>query len=1185
MKYIMQKLKVVVVGVLLAIYMATPAIADDIEIYTSLNAGDIIAQPNIMFILDSSGSMDTAVRTTTPLEPFDPTETYTGDCDADTIYYTSSGDVPDCSSSAYFDYSAALKCFDSVVRYDPDDGSVIPGPLLSAGYYTGQLAQYSPAVTTGNPSGRHGGGWSSISTSSNSDREKPIECYMDRGIHGETTGSGAKYIIDTDEWTSTVTPDSHLVWGSGANNYTLYHFNYLNYLSSAAPAAGDPPTRFDELKTAIIGLTDANTNINIGLMRFDSSDYEGGAVMYPIFDIGGARGDFQSRVNTMNADGGTPLAETYFEALRYFGGGAVYYGNDANPSNQTGTTETGTGNEYYQTPITDTCQKNYIIYLTDGTPTYDHMSIDQLETLTGFTETSCADTRTNSASKIADSCLVHMAEWAKDHDVATREYDAHDGEQHVKTYTIGFDLDAGASAGAAAIDLLERTAAAGGGEFYTARDSATLTATFNKIISEVLAVNSTFSSPAVSVNAFNRATNLEDLYFTLFKPAPGAHWEGNLKKFKLEFDSDRLPVVADANSNAAIDPITGFFKSSSVSYWTDSADAPDGAETAIGGAASHISRSGNKYTFAGSYTSSNGVLTPSVGDLTNASNERISGNANITDAMMGGFTDYGNVDYFDNGTVVTVPYRDALFLWSLGYDINDIDGDQNAVEDSRIMGDPLHAEPGLVQYGVLSGDVADLVAYVATNDGYLHAINTQDGSELFNFVPQELLPKLQDIYSSVDTSGKAYGLDGNVVSWINDVNRDGTISGAGEHVYIYFGMRRGGRYLYSMDVTDRNSPTLRWVLEGGTGDYAEMGQTWSAPNVEKIKMNGVDKTVLIFGAGYDVGQDALVQRGTDSVGRGIFIVDADTGELLWRAGPDAQADLTLSAMEYSIPARIKPIDIDGDSYVDRLYAGDMGGQLWRIDIDNNASTSSTVATTGVVFAELASDGSTANNRRFYNPPDAALILEEGKAPYVAVVAASGYRAHPLQTTTHDRSYMIRDNDVYQAIEPSTYTTVTESDLFDTTDNTIGEGGQNDIDIAKVDLNDAKGWYITFSEMGGSFVGEKALSEPLILNGVAIFTTFIPASAGLAGNSCTTNDGTGAIYFVNTVDGTPTGDNTGDSNLTREDRRVLLARGGIPPTPRVIITSDGVPTLCVGTMCSKAGEVGTVQKMYWYEVEE
>ncbi|MCK4705385.1 MAG: pilus assembly protein PilY, partial [Gammaproteobacteria bacterium] len=507
-------------------------------------------------------------------------------------------------------------------------------------------------------------------------------------------------------------------------------------------------------------------------------------------------------------------------------------------------------------------------------------------------------------------------------------------------------------------------------------------------------------------------------------------------------------------------------------------------------------------------------------------------------------------------------------------------------------GDPLHAEPGLVQYGMLGdGTTADLVAYVATNDGYLHAFNTSTGVEYFSFIPQEILPKLQYVFDDTGATGKAYGLDGNVMAWINDANGDGDLLDTDEHVYLYFGMRRGGRYIYSMDVTDRNLPTLRWVIEGGSGDYAELGQSWSSPNVEKIKTgpNPEDfKIVLIFGAGYDAAHDvATATRDSttgDSVGRGIYIVDATTGALLWSAGPNGTDDLQLTDMKYSIPARIKPLDVDGDGYVDQLYAGDLGGQLWRFDINNAANTASTLSVTGGRIADLAVDASLADNRRFYNPPDVAQILEEGKAPYLAIIAASGYRAHPLQLDTHDRVYMIRDYDVYTPPADG-YVTVTEADLFDTTDNAIGQGTTAEIDTAKTSLSGKKGWYITFSEIDDTFVGEKALSEPLILGGVAIFTTYIPASAGLTSNSCIANDGTGAIYFVNTVDGTPTYDNNADSSTTREDRRILLARGGIPPTPRVIITKDGIPTLCVGTECSKAGDVGTVQKMYWYEVEE
>jgi type IV pilus assembly protein PilY1 len=289
-------------------------------------------------------------------------------------------------------------------------------------------------------------------------------------------------------------------------------------------------------------------------------------------------------------------------------------------------------------------------------------------------------------------------------------------------------------------------------------------------------------------------------------------------------------------------------------------------------------------------------------------------------------------------------------------------------------------------------------------------------------------------------------------------------------------------------------------------------------------------------------------------------------------------------MEYSIPARIKPIDVDGDGYVDRLYAGDMGGQLWRIDIDNVANTASSISATGGRIADLADDNDVNENRRFYYPPDVALIIQEGQAPFVSVVAASGFRAHPLNDDVHDRFYMIRDYDIYSV--PSSYVTVTEDDLFDTTSNVIGEGTDTQIASAMTSLSSAQGWYISLNQLDGSWIGEKSLAEPLILNGTAIVTTYMPAdTSGVQAASCTPNDGTGSLFFVNVTDGTPTYDLSGDDTKSREDRKIFLDRGGIPPSPTVIITEGGTPTLCVGTECERAGDIGSIQKMYWYEVEE
>jgi hypothetical protein len=194
----------------------------------------------------------------------------------------------------------------------------------------------------------------------------------------------------------------------------------------------------------------------------------------------------------------------------------------------------------------------------------------------------------------------------------------------------------------------------------------------------------------------------------------------------------------------------------------------------------------------------------------------------------------------------------------------------------------------------------------------------------------------------------------------------------------------------------------------------------------------------------------------------------------------------------------------------------------------------------------------------------------------------------LNENVHDRIYMIRENDVYNPPAGGVYTTVTENDLYDTTLNLIGDDGNaTERKNAITNLASAKGWYITLEETNGSFIGEKGLSEPLILSGSAIVTTFIPDDVDPNSSSCTPKAGTGLIYYLNVTDGTPTFNlsSTSDSTRTRDDRHNYLERGGIPPSPAVIITEDGAPTLCVGTECGKAGLGLDIQKMYWYEVEQ
>ena len=80
-------------------------------------------------------------------------------------------------------------------------------------------------------------------------------------------------------------------------------------------------------------------------------------------------------------------------------------------------------------------------------------------------------------------------------------------------------------------------------------------------------------------------------------------------------------------------------------------------------------------------------------------------------------------------------------------------------------------------------------------------------------------------------------------------------------------------------------------------------------------------------------------------------------------------------MVHGIPAGITVLDTNSDGFSDRMYAGDMGAQVWRFDITNGNARASLVA--GGVIASLGSHDETThlavNNRRFYNAPDVAAI--------------------------------------------------------------------------------------------------------------------------------------------------------------------------------------------------------------------
>lgn len=1148
MNKITQHLKTFTLTLGLSLCVSMPVFAEDIEVYTGGSNLPTTIRPNLTFIFDTSGSMSGNVTSTTTNGTYDSGTTYTGSCSATKIYWSRSGTPPSCSGSSsdqYFDASAN-HC-----------NSALAGLNGTSGYATAlRAARYKPGSTRGRR-GSSEDRWDALSTRTHTEQ---VECAPDWGIHGQTDAT-SPYPANENSggpWTS-VAGDG-ISWTNTGDIYTFYSANYLNWLESASTTV--TKTRLQIVQDVFSNLVDSlSENINLAVMRFDGDTGDankGGYFVMPMQQLKkdpttGNAHTYKAAVNAFTANGYTPLAETLYEAYLFYRGDTIKFGNSTTPDTNHADVFTGST---YNSPIEYQCQKNFVILLTDGDPTNDTDADTDIESLPGFSAVT-------GAQSCSGDCLDELADYMYSKDCRDPELD---GKQNVITYTIGFNTDQA---------LLSAAASKGGGSYYTANDTSELTNAFTSILTEIMAINTSFIAPAVSVNAFNRFTHREELYYAIFKPNARPRWDGNVKRFRLTTPTgETTPIIVDKNGNPAVNNNTGFFDEDALSFWTDTADLPtgsigDGDEVALGGAASRIALPRTIYTYTG-------ATDPSEADLTTTANALHEDNTAITATMLG-------------DSAMSGDERSYLLQWARGVDVLDQDNDGAENDARRFMGDPLHAKPRLITYGGTEAS-PDMTLFVGTNEGHLMAIDIDDGSEVFTFVPQELLPNLNTLYEDSANVPHPYGMDGPLTAWFNDLNGNGLLYNAsnnletGEHVYLYQGMRRGGSNYYSLDVTDRSAPKLKWVIKGGSGDFTELGQTWSAPSGGKIKINGVDKMVLIFGGGYDVSQDdnSLVQN--DGIGRAIYMVDANTGARLWWAGPTGSgANLELSDMTNSIPSDVRGIDTNADGYIDRLYVGDTRAQVWRFDIDIANTGVSNLATGGVIAklgdTSINSDVA-ADNRRFYYAPDVSLAEDGG---HINIAIGSGYRAHPLNTTIHDAFFIIRDTNVdrpeLDINDVPVYTAITLSDLYDATDNLLGQGSTAQVSTAQSELDSKKGLYM-WLKTDGSFIGEKVLAESFTYNGILAFTTFTPVASASA--ACAPSQGTARLYLVNIDDLTPVQDNdTGTAGLTQEDRSIDLVRGGIPPEPTVIFHKDDT-VLAVGTELPDIPAISrSPKRVYWY----
>ncbi len=371
-----------------------------------------------------------------------------------------------------------------------------------------------------------------------------------------------------------------------------------------------------------------------------------------------------------------------------------------------------------------------------------------------------------------------------------------------------------------------------------------------------------------------------------------------------------------------------------------------------------------------------------------------------------------------------------------------------------ILGAIVNSRPLVIPY-----EDGRSVIFVGANDGMLHAFDDVTGEELWGFIPSEFLNQLRNMARGGDLK---YSVDGSPKAYVAESRK-----------LLVFGLRRGGRHYYSLDVTDPVNPKLLWKIGPETPGYSEMGQTWSTPHFGWIKHGTVGRVAWFLSGGYDENQDKRTVTADDKKGRAVYVVDLLTGEqiLRWDYNRDPR-------MKYAIPSDISRVDTNGDGYVDRLYVGDMGGLMWRFDIkdpDPNAWSGK------ILFNSNISVGS--GRRKIFYPPD--VTLEKG---YEMVFFGTGDREHPNDTSVTNRFYALKDRGLN--------TTLTEDSLEDVT-----SGSSTPEQLTK-----KEGWFVSLDANRG----EKVTGGAVVGYGTLYFTTFAPSSKS--------GEGTARVYALNYQNG-------------------------------------------------------------------
>jgi type IV pilus assembly protein PilY1 len=497
----------------------------------------------------------------------------------------------------------------------------------------------------------------------------------------------------------------------------------------------------------------------------------------------------------------------------------------------------------------------------------------------------------------------------------------------------------------------------------------------------------------------------------------------------------------------------------------------------------------------------------------------------IKTVRSGTLTDFSNVTASDLG-VSTNADRDKVVGFIQGVDTFDENANGNITEDREWkLGDIFHSTPVLVTPPFLTSSDSSYTTFknnnatrtsvviAGANDGMLHAFGESDGQERWAFIPPNLLSKLKNL--TVASNQHDFYVDGSPVA--ADIKIGSTWK-----TIVVFGERRGGASYYALDITDTTNPQYLWSFTD-----TKMGETWSTPAVGKVQMaDGTTKFVAFVGGGYDTPSN-------NDLGKAVFAINLADGTKLWEYYHTASAGDDKQYMNFSLPGDASAVDLNADGFIDKVYIGDVGGQLWKFDTSAAATLSGGLVNnwTGKRMFTAPLSGTNPPASGEYTPAQAiysAPIPAFDTLGNVWVYFGTGDRNHPNNAGTN-RFYGIKDNTSMTNASP-----LTEASLSN---------------VTSADATVTQGWFFTLAS------NEKVLAAADVFNSVVFFSTFTPTSVV----ACDTGGGAANLYAVQMLTGYGAIDFATGYALTSTDHSTTRSHSlgtGIPSSPIIVVTTTG-----------------------------